>query len=41
LKEAGVNIIGTSPDAIDLAEDRKKFLSKPKSIRGFCIKFKK
>ena len=25
LKEAGVNIIGTSPDAIDLAEDRKKF----------------
>ena len=25
LKAAGVNIIGTSPDAIDLAEDRKKF----------------
>jgi carbamoyl-phosphate synthase large subunit len=25
LKEAGVTIIGTSPDAIDLAEDRKKF----------------
>ncbi len=25
LKEAGVNIIGTSPDAIDLAENRKKF----------------
>jgi len=25
LKEARVNIIGTSPDAIDLAEDRKKF----------------
>ena len=25
LKEAGVNIIGTSPDSIDLAEDRKKF----------------
>jgi carbamoyl-phosphate synthase large subunit len=25
LKDAGVNIIGTSPDAIDLAEDRKKF----------------
>ena len=25
LKKAGVNIIGTSPDAIDLAEDRKKF----------------
>jgi carbamoyl-phosphate synthase large subunit len=25
LKEAGVNIMGTSPDAIDLAEDRKKF----------------
>jgi carbamoyl-phosphate synthase large subunit len=25
LKESGVNIIGTSPDSIDLAEDRKKF----------------
>ncbi len=25
LKEAGVNIIGTSPDAIDLAENRDKF----------------
>jgi len=25
LKESGVNIIGTSPDAIDLAENRKKF----------------
>lgn len=25
LKEAGVNIIGTSPDSIDIAEDRKKF----------------
>ena len=25
LKNAGVKIIGTSPDAIDLAEDRKKF----------------
>jgi len=25
LKDAGVNIIGTSPDDIDLAEDRKKF----------------
>jgi len=25
LKEAGVNIIGTNPDAIDLAENRKKF----------------
>ncbi|MBC8256044.1 MAG: carbamoyl-phosphate synthase large subunit [Candidatus Marinimicrobia bacterium] len=25
LKDAGVNIIGTNPDAIDLAEDRKKF----------------
>ena len=25
LKNAGVHIIGTSPDAIDLAEDRKKF----------------
>jgi carbamoyl-phosphate synthase large subunit len=25
LKESGVNIIGTSPDAIDLAEDREKF----------------
>ncbi len=25
LKNAGVNIIGTNPDSIDLAEDRKKF----------------
>ncbi|HAJ95959.1 MAG TPA: carbamoyl phosphate synthase large subunit, partial [Actinobacteria bacterium] len=25
LQEAGVNILGTSPDSIDLAEDRKKF----------------
>ena len=25
LKDAGVNIVGTNPDAIDLAEDRKKF----------------
>ena len=25
LKEAGVNIIGTSPDSIDLAEDRERF----------------
>ena len=25
LQEAGVNIIGTSPDSIDLAEDRKRF----------------
>jgi carbamoyl-phosphate synthase large subunit len=25
LKEAGVNILGTSPDSIDLAEDRKRF----------------
>ncbi|MEE9166639.1 MAG: carbamoyl-phosphate synthase large subunit [Candidatus Neomarinimicrobiota bacterium] len=25
LKEAGVSIVGTSPEAIDLAEDRKKF----------------
>ncbi len=25
LKEAGVNILGTSPDAIDLAEDRDRF----------------
>ena len=25
LKEAGVNVIGTSPESIDLAEDREKF----------------
>ena len=25
LKEAGVQIIGTSPDSIDIAEDREKF----------------
>ena len=25
LQEAGVNIVGTSPDSIDLAEDRKRF----------------
>ena len=25
LKDAGVNIIGTNPDAIDLAENRDKF----------------
>ncbi|MEA2015667.1 MAG: carbamoyl-phosphate synthase large subunit [Actinomycetota bacterium] len=25
LKDAGVNILGTSPDSIDLAEDRKRF----------------
>jgi len=25
LKAAGVNIIGTSPESIDLAEDRKHF----------------
>ena len=25
LKAAGVNIIGTSPESIDLAEDRKRF----------------
>jgi carbamoyl-phosphate synthase large subunit len=25
LKEAGVNVLGTSPDSIDLAEDRKRF----------------
>ncbi len=33
LEEAGVNIIGTSPDTIDLAEDRDKFRSIMKKLK--------
>ena len=32
LHKAGVNILGTSPDSIDLAEDRKRFGSKLKKM---------
>jgi carbamoyl-phosphate synthase large subunit len=27
LQDAGVNILGTTPDSIDLAEDRQRFLA--------------
>ena len=33
LQEAGVNILGTSPDSIDLAEDRKRFGAMLKRLR--------
>ncbi|GAG54931.1 unnamed protein product, partial [marine sediment metagenome] len=32
LKKAGVNILGTSPDSIDIAEDRKRFSSMLKKL---------
>ena len=32
LKEAGVNIIGTTPESIDMAEDRDKFKSLLKKL---------
>ena len=43
LQEAGVNIIGTSPDSIDLAEDRKRFaqllwdLGIPQAPHGLAV----
>jgi len=45
LHEAGVPIIGTSPDAIDLAEDRKRFgkliadLNIPQPVNGTAVSF--
>ncbi|MFC2149420.1 carbamoyl-phosphate synthase large subunit [Candidatus Auribacterota bacterium] len=33
LKKAGVNIIGTSPESIDMAEDRKKFQKMLKKLK--------
>jgi len=39
LKENGVNIVGTSPENIDLAEDRAKFADVLKNLSILCPKY--
>ena len=39
LKENGVKIVGTSPESIDLAEDREKFGDILQSLSILCPKY--